>query len=289
LTPLGDPPLFLGFLKGVSFSWPILNLYDEAGFMLLSLLLIFYSLERLYFFPREAELPAPSQPPVRLSLDGKLNLVWLAAVMALVLMSGAWATPVGWEVLGTRIGLPGLLRDVGLLAICLLSYQLTAKQVHLDNQFSWAPMLEVAKLFAGIFVTIIPVIAMLRAGPNGPLAAVVYLVTRPDGTPDPLMYFWVTGLLSAVLDNAPTYLAFFNLAGGDASQLMTPLAHTLTAISAGAVFMGAVTYIGNAPNLMIKAVAEDRGVPMPSFLGYLAWSGAVLLPLFGLLSWGWFR
>jgi Na+/H+ antiporter NhaD/arsenite permease-like protein len=143
----------------------------------------------------------------------------------------------------------------------------------------------VAKLFAGIFLTIIPVIAMLKAGVDGPFGAVVRAVTNADGTPNPAMYFWATGLLSSFLDNAPTYLVFFNTAGGDAQVLMTTLAPTLVAISAGAVFMGANSYIGNAPNLMVKAIAEDRGVKMPSFFGYMAWSMAILVPLFALMTW----
>jgi Na+/H+ antiporter NhaD/arsenite permease-like protein len=166
---------------------------------------------------------------------------------------------------------------------------MTSAQVHEDNQFSWGPMAEVAKLFAGIFLTIIPVIAMLRAGVAGPFGAVVAAVTGPDGQPNPAMYFWATGVLSSFLDNAPTYLVFFNTAGGDPQALMTTLAPTLAAISAGAVFMGANSYIGNAPNLMVKAIAEDRGVKMPSFFGYMAWSVAVLIPLFLIVTVIWFR
>ncbi|RZI97760.1 MAG: sodium:proton antiporter, partial [Haliea sp.] len=162
-------------------------------------------------------------------------------------------------------------------------------RVHADNQFSWGPMQEVAKLFAGIFLTIIPVIVMLKAGVAGPFGAIVSAVTRPDGLPDPAMYFWATGILSSFLDNAPTYLVFFNTAGGDPAVLMTTLAPTLAAISAGAVFMGANSYIGNAPNLMVKAVAEERGVAMPSFFGYMAWSCVVLLPLFAVMTVIWFR
>jgi Na+/H+ antiporter NhaD/arsenite permease-like protein len=171
----------------------------------------------------------------------------------------------------------------------LLSLKLTSEKVHADNQFSWGPMLEVAKLFGGIFLTIVPVIAMLKAGVNGPFGAVVAAVTRPDGTPNPAMYFWASGALSSFLDNAPTYLVFFNTAGGNPQQLMTALAPTLAAISAGSVFMGANSYIGNAPNMMVKAIAEDRGVKMPSFFGYMAWSGAVLIPLFIIMTFIWFR
>ena len=149
------------------------------------------------------------------------------------------------------------------------------------NAFNWEPIAEVAKLFAGIFLTIIPVIAMLHAGRAGPLAGVVDLVTdSATGQPRQIMYFWMTGLLSAFLDNAPTYLVFFNLAGGDPAALMYSLQVTLAMISAGAVYFGALTYVGNAPNFMIKAIAESRGVKMPSFFGYLGYTSLVLLPLF---------
>ena len=130
---------------------------------------------------------------------------------------------------------------------------------------------------------------MLKAGLDGPFSMVVAAITRPDGSPNPAMYFWATGILSALLDNAPTYLVFFNTAGGDAQVLMTTLAATLAAVSAGAVFMGAITYIGNAPNLMVKAVAEDRGVKMPSFFGYMAWSCCILIPLFIIMTFVWMR
>jgi Na+/H+ antiporter NhaD/arsenite permease-like protein len=194
-----------------------------------------------------------------------------------------------FDMAGTPVGLPGIVRDVGLVLVTFASLWLTSKKVHHDNQFSWGPMQEVAKLFAGIFLTIIPVIAMLKAGVNGPFGAVVAAVTRADGSADPAMYFWATGLLSSFLDNAPTYLVFFNTAGGDPAVLMTTLAPTLAAISAGAVFMGANTYIGNAPNLMVKAIAEDRGVKMPSFFGYMLWSGGILVPLFVIVTFIWFR
>ena len=152
------------------------------------------------------------------------------------------------------------------------------------NGFSWEPIREVAYLFAGIFLCIIPVLAALAAGENGSLAWLLELVTRPGGAPNDVAYFWLSGALSAFLDNAPTYLVFFNLAGGDAARLMGELATTLTAISMGSVFMGALTYIGNAPNFMIYAIATERGVKMPSFFGYLVWSCAVLLPVFLLLT-----
>ncbi len=290
LTPLGVPPLFLGFLKGVDFFWTLKHIFPETLFMIGSLLAIFYVLDSWFYHRREELLPADPTPDSRqIGFDGRINFALLGGVVALVLMSGVWKSPVSFNIAGTEVGLPGILRDLGLLLIIWLSLKWTPAQVHADNQFGWGPMAEVAKLFAGIFLTIIPVIAMLKAGVNGPFGAVVSAVTQPDGSPDVMMYFWITGALSSFLDNAPTYLVFFNTAGGDPQVLMTTLAPTLAAISAGAVFMGANTYIGNAPNLMVKAIAEDRGVKMPSFFGYMLWSGAVLIPLFVVMSFIWFK
>ncbi len=290
LTPLGDPPLFLGFLKGVDFFWTLSHIFPETLFLVGSLLAIFYVMDWYYYHKREEILPAdPTPDSRRIGFDGGINFALLAAVVGLVLMSGFWKSPVSFNIAGTEVGLPGIVRDLGLVLVTLVSLRLTPARVHADNQFGWAPMQEVAKLFAGIFLTIIPVIAMLKAGVDGPFGAVVSAVTRPDGSPDVAMYFWITGALSSFLDNAPTYLVFFNTAGGDAQVLMTTLAPTLAAISAGAVFMGANSYIGNAPNLMVKAIAEDRGVKMPSFFGYMLWSGAVLIPLFIVMTFIWFR
>ena len=289
LTPLGDPPLFLGFLKGVDFFWTARYIFPETLFMVVSLLVIFFIIDS-YYFKKEGVIPVNSTPDARsIGFDGAVNFWLLGAIAGLVLMSGVWRSPMAFDVAGTVVGLPGILRDVGLIIITLISLRITAKSVYDSNQFSWAPMQEVAKLFIGIFLTIIPVIAMLKAGLNGPFNAIISAITRPDGSPDPVMYFWATGILSSFLDNAPTYLVFFNTAGGDPQMLMTTLAPTLAAISAGAVFMGAGSYIGNAPNLMVKAVSEDRGVKMPSFFGYMAWSCCILIPLFIIMTFIWFK
>ena len=290
LTPLGDPPLFLGFLKGVEFTWTLKTLFPETLFLVASLLMIFYVLDWWFFHKRgEIQPPDPTPDTRRIGFDGGANFALLGVVVGLVLLSGLWKSDVVFDIAGTPVGLPGLVRDIGLIVVTVVSLQITPAQVHVDNQFSWAPMQEVAKLFAGIFLTIIPVIAMLKAGSDGPFGAIVSAVTRPDGSPDPAAYFWATGVLSSFLDNAPTYLVFFNTAGGDPQMLMTTHAATLAAISAGAVFMGANTYIGNAPNLMVKAIAEDRGVDMPSFFGYMLWSVGILVPLFVVITFIWMR
>jgi Na+/H+ antiporter NhaD/arsenite permease-like protein len=280
LTPLGDPPLFLGFLQGVGFFWTMRNILAETVCLVAALLVLFHAIDRR-IYRREGVLPVDPTPDTRaIGFDGARNFWLLGAIVVVVLQSGLWKSTIAFDLLGAELTLPSLMRELALLAIIWLSLRITPRQVHADNQFDWAPMLEVGKLFAGIFLTIIPVIAMLKAGTQGPFGAIVSAVTRADGQPDPAMYFWATGVLSSFLDNAPTYLVFFNTAGGDAQALMTTHARTLAAISAGAVFMGANTYIGNAPNLMVKAIAESRGVRMPSFFGYMLWSVPILLPLF---------
>jgi len=177
-----------------------------------------------------------------------------------------------------------LVRDLIILLLVFISLKVTADESRKKNGFTWFPIVEVAKLFAGIFVCIIPALKMLQAGVDGAMAGVVNAVTAPDGSPINAAYFWLTGTLSAFLDNAPTYLVFFNTAGGDAQYLMTTGHDTLVAISCGAVFMGAMTYIGNAPNFMVKAIAEENEIKMPSFFGYMVWSVALLVPCFILIT-----
>ena len=289
LTPLGDPPLFLGFLKGVDFFWTARNILPETLFMTGSLLVIFYLVDRYWYRKEGVTRQDPTPDDKGFGIEGGFNFLLLGAVAGMVLLSGVWHPGIAFDVAGTHVELPQIVRDGALLIIAGVSLALTPTQVRKANQFSWAPMQEVAKLFIGIFVTMVPVLAMLKAGEAGAFAAVTRAVTGSDGMPVPWAYFWFSGLLSSFLDNAPTYLVFFNLAGGDPQQLMTTLAPTLAAISAGAVFMGANTYIGNAPNFMVKAIAEDRGIRMPSFFAYMAWSGAILIPLFIALTLIWFR
>ena len=291
LTPLGDPPLFLGFLKGVDFFWTTRAMLWPTLMASAILLAMFYVLDR-WLWSQDDEARAPAYDPTPdspIRIDGGVNFLLLAAILACVLASGLWKPGLTAVVYGTTLELQNVLRDAALLGIAWASWRLTPAAVRRAHHFTWGPIVEVAKLFAGIFLTIIPAIAMLRAGDGGAFAPVVVLVTGADGRPDDRLYFLLTGALSSFLDNAPTYLVFFNLAGGDPAVLMGAQATTLAAISAGAVFMGANTYIGNAPNFMVKAIAESRGVRMPSFFGFLGWALLALTPIYVLMVMIFFR
>ncbi|MDR2503169.1 MAG: sodium:proton antiporter [Deltaproteobacteria bacterium] len=284
LTPLGDPPLFLGFLKGVSFFWTAQHLLPVLIFEAILLLLVYCAMEHFLYNKEGRPAPPPdaSASDEKLGLEGKVNLLLLAGIVCSVLWSGS--VNLGEiEVYHVSISIQNLARDFALLGIAGLSLKLTPAESRRKNNFNWAPILEVGKLFFGIFISMIPALAILRAGEQGALREVISLVSR-DGQPVNYMYFWLTGVLSSFLDNAPTYLVFFNTAGGDAAQLMGPLAGTLAAISAGAVFMGANTYIGNAPNFMVRSISENQGVRMPSFFGYMVWSVLILVPTFVLIT-----
>ncbi|MBP2301003.1 sodium:proton antiporter [Azospirillum picis] len=285
LTPLGDPPLFLGFLKGIDFFWPTVHLLPPMAFLSVLLLVIYFALDVFLHTRDPGKHPliegVHEREPIR--IEGSVNLLLLLAIVGAVLLSGVWHPGSAVTLYHVTVPLETIVSNLLLLGITGLSLALTSAQSRRLNGFSWGPILEVAKLFAAIFLTIIPAIAILRAGTDGALGAIIAAV-NDGGKPNPAAYFWAAGILSSFLDNAPTYLIFFNTAGGDAHTLMTDLSLTLTAISAGAVFMGANSYIGNAPNFMVKAIAEERGVAMPSFFGYMAWSCGILVPLLALTT-----
>jgi len=285
LTPLGDPPLFLGFLKGVSFFWPTTHMFLPMV-IVATILLVLYFLVDTWLFRKENEKPHATDEGDeggKLRLEGSVNILLLAGIVGAVLLSGIWKPGLSFEIYHVPLELQNIVRDVLLIVIAIASLKLTQDASRTANGFSWFPIMEVAKLFAGIFLTIVPAIAILKSGTEGALGWLVSMVTV-DGQPVNSMYFWLTGILSSFLDNAPTYLVFFNTAGGDATALMGPMANTLLAISAGAVFMGANTYIGNAPNFMVRSIAEERGIAMPSFFGYMIWSIGILVPIFVLIS-----
>jgi Na+/H+ antiporter NhaD/arsenite permease-like protein len=288
LSAIGDPPLFLGFLNGIDFFWPTTHLFPPFVTTMAGLLGIFYLLDR-YHYQRDQN-PSGNQPidGFALKVSGKQNIIFMVLAVIAIILSGVWKTNSGIQILATKISYPDLLRDIALLLLTIASLKFGNAAVRAANHFSWEPFMEVFKVFAAIFITAAPVLAMLKAGPEGSFAGIVAMVNGASG-PDNEVYFWLTGILSAFLDNAPTYLVFFNLAGGNPEVLMTTLAKTLMAISTGSVFMGAMTYIGNAPNFMVKAIAEQNKIAMPSFFGYLGWAIAILLPLFYLTELLWIK
>src|SRR5689334_3549510 len=293
LTPLGDPPLFLGFLHGVPFFWT-LALWDELAVVALAVLGCYVVLD-VFQWRREDPLlrehpPGPREP---IRIEGWHNLLFLGGVLGAVIWSGT--VDLGEvTVLGVHQHLQSVTRDVVLLAMLAGSWWTTPTDVRERNEYTWEPIREVAILFAGIFATIIPALAMLRAGEHGALAFVVRAVREPAH------FFWASGILSSFLDNAPTYLTFLSTALGrlypgmaerDAIHRLIAENHAfLAAIATGSVFMGANTYIGNAPNFMVKSIAEEAGVPMPSFFGYIVrYSLPVLITTFALVTWVFFR
>jgi len=278
LTPLGDPPLFLGFLKGVDFFWTLFAMIKPMLVMIVLLITIYYLLDS-YYYKKELPKTEPVEKH-KLGLEGSKNLLLLLGVIGSVLLSGFWNPNIHITVYYVVVELQDLARDFLLLALTVVSWKITSHTIHEANEYTWFPITEVGKLFAGIFVTIIPAIAILKAGTHGALASIINMVSS-NGEPVNYMYFWLTGILSSFLDNAPTYLVFFNTAGGHAVTLMTTHHNTLLAISTGAVFMGANTYVGNAPNFMVKSIAESSGIDMPSFFGYLfKYSLPILIPLY---------
>ena len=293
LTPLGDPPLFLGYLRGVPFFWTLQHIWPLLILNAVILLTVFYFVDRHFLKLEgeeavkmlELEKKADDRTPV--SIVGWHNFFFLALIIVAVILNGsipnmdvfidpATGDTYGFEVFGVHVGVEYVVQIALILIAVFGSYFSTPEEAHEGNGFEWEPILEIAKLFIGIFITMIPALALLRAY-GGSL-----------GIDSPLKFFWVTGLLSSFLDNSPTYVVFLTTAGALGSDAANAVVTTvgnvdptlLLAISAGAVFMGAITYIGNAPNLMTKNIAEKSGVKMPSFFGYMGWSLGILVPVF---------
>ncbi|MEJ2635467.1 MAG: sodium:proton antiporter [Calditrichia bacterium] len=319
LTPLGDPPLFLGFLHHVPFFWTF-NIFTEMAFLSGMLLLGFFVFDTLVFrkegwhkklhlkayhfevpedmdeieLKEQYEIEGGMGPrktlqklTATMTISGLHNLWFLLGIIAGVLFSGL--VKVGEvQIMGVHMPIQNLMRDGFLILMGLLSLKTTVWKIREGNEFSWFPIVEVAKLFAGIFMTIIPALAMLKAGEEGHLHFII------DAVKQPWHYFWVTGALSSFLDNAPTYLTFLNTSLGqffagmpEPQAVASLIAHQglyLKAISTGAVFFGAMTYIGNAPNFMVKSIAEEQNIKMPSFFGYMLYSLIILVPVFVLVT-----
>lgn len=278
LSPMGDAPLFLGFLEGVPFFWPLKNLSGPTFLSVAYLLVIFFGLD-FYFFRKEKSISPHLNARQKITVNGKINLLFLSIIILTLFTTTLLPTERAITLLGTKWLIEDMIRDTIFIVMGILSFKLTRKAVRTHNHFTWEPLFEVAKVFAGIFVTMLPLLSMLKAGASGPLAPFISGLNS-QGEPNNNLYFWATGLFSSFLDNAPSYLIFFNMAGGNVSILTSLLNQTLVAISLGSVYMGALTYIGNAPNFMIRSIAEQQGISMPSFFSYVFISLLVLIPLF---------
>lgn len=275
LLPIGDPPLFLGYLKGVPFLWT-LHLWKHMLLVSVILLVGFYLLDSHLYKKETKETVKEDRETVEpLRVSGLVNLIWLLGIVfcvALIRPEHGEGIPV--------VGI--FLREIAMIGCAVASKFMTKRGIREKNEFTWFPILEVAALFIGIFITMIPALMILNAK-GGSL-----------GVDNPLKFFWVTGFLSSFLDNAPTYLVFFKTAQGmvdggafAGAQMVSEVGvpfQVLVGISAGAVFMGANTYIGNGPNFMVKAIAEEQRIQMPTFFGYMKWSMLILVPTFVLVS-----
>lgn len=286
LTPVGDPPLLMGFMRGVPFFWS-LKLFPIMLFNMAVLLIIFYVLdERAY----RKDIQAGYRPNLnpkngKVQLRGIHNIVFLAIIVFSVVLSGilpksplfqaADGSVIGIHIYGdVTLTIPSIIEIAIILVCAWLSFKTTPNSVRESNHFSWDAIKEVAILFIGIFITMIPALLILQAKGS------------TLGLNQPYQMFWMTGALSSFLDNTPTYLVFATTAGslgataGIATSLGIIAPKMLMAVSCGAVFMGANTYIGNAPNFMVRSIAEENGIVMPSFFGYMLWSVCILIPVF---------
>jgi len=288
LSPIGDPPLFLGFLRGVDFIWPLKNLYSPMLLISSILLVIFFILDT-YYYKNEAPKKKYSSEYEPISIEGKYNFILIGLIIIAVVVSALPGLQESFfsykhEVIMTN-GI--FIQLFMLLFITFLSMKITPKKLRQRNHFTWEPIKEVSKLFATIFITMIPAIEMLKGVTYkiGPMKGLYSYIKSEDGTNIDGMYFMLTGIISSFLDNAPTYVVFFTTALGDMNvEWLMYSGKTLMAISCGAVFMGANTYIGNAPNFMVKSIAEENKIKMPSFFGYMLWSFCILMPLFILVN-----
>ncbi|HCU06898.1 MAG TPA: hypothetical protein DIC42_04890 [Holosporales bacterium] len=293
LTPLGDPPLFIGFLQGVPFEWPLFNLYQKFSFTLLSLVGIFVLCD-IYFrqfqtislnhLKRALTLewenmrsvkPKETYSPFQIHINGKPQIIFIPLIILVLVFCSDAKDPL-------------FLREGLLLLISTTSHIIDRKyDGFLSKKGHWLPVLEVCRVFFAIFICVSPISLMLQQGLTGPFAAVLKFANS-NGTPNTHLYYWMTGIFSAFLDNAPTYLIFFKMIGGSAQDIIQNNNVTLQAVSISSIFFGAMTYIGNAPNFMVRSIAKQHDIEMPSFLGYMGWTCVILLPIVTIVQLLWF-
>ncbi|MDR1982278.1 MAG: sodium:proton antiporter [Holosporaceae bacterium] len=278
-TPLGDPPLFIGFLKGINFFWFIKQLYPVLFCTTLVLCLLFFMVDSILFKMDPVALPNKKEK-VALKIQGMSNIILFIPILLTVILCNFSGS---FSLYGEKFSYSSILRNFLLVTISLISLKITPAIIREKNRFSIAPIKEIAELFAGIFITVTPIIHILHQGTSGEFGHLLNWIA-PGGEFVASRCFWVSGLLSSILDNAPTFLIFFHLTSGDPMVLMTAKSNILTAFSISTVFMGALTYIGNAPNLIVKSISTDYSVKVPSFLGYVGWAFAILVPIFAVIS-----
>lgn len=284
-SPLGDPPLFVGFTNGIDFFWFAKHLYPYIFGTLFFLCAIFFLIDTQLLkvekrIRKKNKLPENKDDDNEFRIKGKFNIILLALVLVTVMFCNFDAK---FAVFGKNYHWSSVARNIILLTISWISLKFTKRSIRERNNFSLAPIHEVAELFAGIFITATPIIEMLHQGTNGSLKWIFEQITH-NGEFVLQKCFWISGLLSSILDNTPTFLIFFHLTSGNARDLMTTHANLLTSFSIATVFMGALTYIGNAPNLMVRSISRNYGVKVPSFLEYMLWSFGILIPVFVIIS-----
>lgn len=285
LTPLGDPPLYLGFLNGVPFLWTLVNLYKQTLFLFFALILMFYLVDH-YLLKKEGIACQNDRNDSYLkkwSLSGKRNLCVIALVSLLVGLSKFYPKTLLSTVWDVDFRVKEVFMISSLLLLGVLSHQITEKKIHEYHEFNWKPIEEVSIVFLSIFICLIPVNTVLGYGKDGLFSSVVNFLDKSSYH----AYFWISGVFSAFLDNAPTYLLFLKLTGDSVSTLVTEKKNILASISMGCVYMGALSYIGNAPNFMVLNISKQFGIKMPSFFVYTVYACVILVPLFVLVNWIW--
>lgn len=290
LTPVGNPPLLMGYICKIPFFWTLTNMFLPTLISTIILMVLYFAID-LYFFKKQKS-HMHEVDYKHLGLEGALNLLLLLfAIIAVVISSNDMG--IAFTLFGVEVNWAEVVELVMLGLLTWGSIKVTAPEIRKYNNFTWHPILEVGKIFACIFIAMSPLIAILHAGEGGAMSSLIHSLTAADGNPANGVYYWMSGMLSAFLDSAPAYLVFFNIAAAPASSvgilpqifMVDHIPTTLMAITMGASFMGALSYIGNAPNMMIKAIAEENGIKMPSFFGYMIWSFAILIPVFILMQW----
>lgn len=280
VSPLGDPPLFIGYLKGIDFFWFFNHLYKYVFCITLFLCTLLFVIDAYLWKKEGLDSADMFKVNLKFNLVGVKNIGLIFAILASVILCSFKGT---FNLFGVEVETASTIRNIIFLAITFISLKFTDDKVRKKNDFTFGPIQEVAEVFIAIFITVVPILNMLAQTKNCPLDFVFKFVA-PNGEFVVNKCFWISGLMSSILDNAPTFLIFFHLIDGNAQVMMTQKAHLLTAISLSTVFMGSLTYIGNAPNFMVKSIATENGVNMPSFLRYMMFSFLILIPIFYLLT-----